>query len=308
MGLQSGTTWSAGNDPSLMITNQHFGTSQIGQNLLTNSYPITSGNYTIRVQQLGVITYYTLEIIYIDGIGTTTTTTLAPGLSTTTTSTTTRFSIPGIPDDVLDLYLNQTTTTTSTTTQVPINTITVTVSCFYYVPEISITNSVTPFTFSVVSGWTSSFTYSGFSYSSGQKPDSQSTYVYTGLGINNNSQFSFPVLNLTSSQIYTFVCEGGTPILEPDSQDSVILALKFLGDYELDNFQQKAADVNLSGTITITDALLISRKFVGLVEKFRSGDYLIDSVTFSLDDLHGNQSIGYTYSLRFLVYGDLSIS
>jgi hypothetical protein len=64
IGLQSGATWSSGDNPGLMITQQHFGTSQIGQNLLSSSYPITSGNYTLRVQQLGSFTQYILHIVY----------------------------------------------------------------------------------------------------------------------------------------------------------------------------------------------------------------------------------------------------
>jgi len=61
LAIQSGSTWTAGDDPGLMLANQHFGPGNINQEVLSVAAPYNSGTYTVRVQQLGSNTNYTLE-------------------------------------------------------------------------------------------------------------------------------------------------------------------------------------------------------------------------------------------------------
>jgi len=61
LGIQTGSAWTSGNNPNLMLAQQHFGPVNINQEILSGASPYNSGNYTVRVQQLGVNTNYTLE-------------------------------------------------------------------------------------------------------------------------------------------------------------------------------------------------------------------------------------------------------
>ena len=61
LGIQSGSAWTAGDNPGLMLAQQHFGPGNIDQEILGGAAPYNSGNYTVRVQQLGSNTNYTLE-------------------------------------------------------------------------------------------------------------------------------------------------------------------------------------------------------------------------------------------------------
>lgn len=61
LGIQSGSTWTAGDNPGQMLAQQHFGPGNIDQEILTTSAPYNQGFYTVRVQQLGANTNYTIE-------------------------------------------------------------------------------------------------------------------------------------------------------------------------------------------------------------------------------------------------------
>jgi len=61
LGIQAGSAWTAGNDQALMLADQHFGPGNINQEILGGAAPYNPGNYTVRVQQLGSNTNYTLE-------------------------------------------------------------------------------------------------------------------------------------------------------------------------------------------------------------------------------------------------------
>jgi len=61
LGIQSGSAWTAGNNSGLMLAQQHFGPENINQEILVGASSYNSGNYTVRVQQLGSNTNYTLE-------------------------------------------------------------------------------------------------------------------------------------------------------------------------------------------------------------------------------------------------------
>jgi len=63
--LQTGSAWTAGDNPQLMRFHQHFGTATtLGSNLLgiSSSSPLSPDNYVVRVQQLGATTSYSLNL------------------------------------------------------------------------------------------------------------------------------------------------------------------------------------------------------------------------------------------------------
>ena len=64
IGLGSGNSWTFGDNSELMIDQQYFGSSSVNENILSSSYPINSGTYTLRVQQLGSFTQYILYVVY----------------------------------------------------------------------------------------------------------------------------------------------------------------------------------------------------------------------------------------------------
>jgi len=64
IGLQAGAAWTAGDNVGSMIAQQHFGTANIGTNLLgiIPAAPLAAGTYTVRAQQLGAATAYQLDL------------------------------------------------------------------------------------------------------------------------------------------------------------------------------------------------------------------------------------------------------
>lgn len=64
IGLQAGAAWTAGDDVGSMIAQQHFGTANVGMNLLgiTPAAPLAAGTYTVRAQQAGATTAYQLDL------------------------------------------------------------------------------------------------------------------------------------------------------------------------------------------------------------------------------------------------------
>jgi len=91
LGIQSGSTWTAGDNPGSMLAQQHFGPGNINQEVLSVAAPYNSGNYTLRVQQLGSNTNYTLEFQVLSATAPTPTptasTTLPPATPTPTATT-----------------------------------------------------------------------------------------------------------------------------------------------------------------------------------------------------------------------------
>lgn len=67
IGIQAGPAWTAAYDTSMMISQQHFGTANIGQAILniTTVNPLNSGTYTVRSQQLGATADYQLGLTVI---------------------------------------------------------------------------------------------------------------------------------------------------------------------------------------------------------------------------------------------------
>jgi len=67
IGLQAGAAWTTGDDAGSMIAQQHFGTANVGTNLLgiTPAAPLVAGTYTVRAQQLGATTAYRLDLVVV---------------------------------------------------------------------------------------------------------------------------------------------------------------------------------------------------------------------------------------------------
>ena len=64
LGIKAGTDWTIGYDTAQMIAQQHFGTANIGSNLLGFSAGnlLGPGSYTVRSQQLGAAATYQLGL------------------------------------------------------------------------------------------------------------------------------------------------------------------------------------------------------------------------------------------------------
>ena len=67
LGIKRGADWTIGYDTTQMIAQQHFGTANIGSDILgiSTSSPLVAGTYTVRSQQLGATANYqvTLNVI-----------------------------------------------------------------------------------------------------------------------------------------------------------------------------------------------------------------------------------------------------
>jgi alpha-amylase len=64
--------------------------------------------------------------------------------------------------------------------------------------------------------------------------------------------------------------------------DALLANQAFAQTTVLTNLQWKAADVNLTQIVNSTDALLIARRFAGLLGGFAAGDWVFDSKSFNL--------------------------
>ena len=67
LGIKTGADWTIGYEIAQMIAQQHFGTANIGTDILgiSTSSPLVAGTYTVRSQQLGATANYqvTLNVI-----------------------------------------------------------------------------------------------------------------------------------------------------------------------------------------------------------------------------------------------------
>ncbi|MCS7062533.1 MAG: PEP-CTERM sorting domain-containing protein [Methylacidiphilales bacterium] len=65
--IQVGSSWTAGNNTSLMIAWQHMGPGNVGNSLLgiTSTTPLGPGTYTVRAQQLGAQTDYQFDLVVV---------------------------------------------------------------------------------------------------------------------------------------------------------------------------------------------------------------------------------------------------
>lgn len=157
--------------------------------------------------------------------------------------------------------------------------------------------------FSFYGSWTmSSPTYSGYSYSVGQKPP-VSSYIINSSSINTTPGSS------SSFSVFTFSFPGTFSFNEPitvlasttqssynrNSTDALQIA-KYFAQIDTPNaIQRKASDVNLSRTVNATDALLVQRRYVFLINSFLAGEWVLHPATFSLSELSLTQSSGTEY-------------
>jgi formylglycine-generating enzyme required for sulfatase activity len=65
IGVQSGAAWTVGNEVALMVSQQHFGKDDVGEELFGIGLgdPLGPGTYTVRAQQVGAVANYELEIL-----------------------------------------------------------------------------------------------------------------------------------------------------------------------------------------------------------------------------------------------------
>ena len=67
LGIKRGSDWTINYDTTQMLAQQHFGTANIGSDILgiSTSSPLVAGTYTVRSQQLGATANYqvTLNVI-----------------------------------------------------------------------------------------------------------------------------------------------------------------------------------------------------------------------------------------------------
>ncbi|MEI6575672.1 MAG: PKD domain-containing protein [Bacteroidota bacterium] len=85
-----------------------------------------------------------------------------------------------------------------------------------------------------------------------------------------------------------------------NSVDALFIMKYFTGLFPLSGMKLQAADVDNSGYVNTTDALLIARRFVKIINSFPAGDWLFNSDTLTV--LNNNQLIG----LKGVCYGDVN--
>ncbi len=115
-------------------------------------------------------------------------------------------------------------------------------------------------------------------------------------------------LTNTSGSYLFMDIEPGTYLVVPEVQktwgggnasDALLVLKHFTGLSTLTGLRKMAGDVNASGLVNAVDALLIARRFVGSVDGFLSGDWVIvpDTVVVDLN----SQIVGF----NTLCYGDV---
>lgn len=87
-----------------------------------------------------------------------------------------------------------------------------------------------------------------------------------------------------------------------NSTDALLVRKYTLGLLSFDSLQIKAADVNASGNINNTDALLIGQRWSGSVNSFESGDWIFENPTITIN---GNNTI---CNIKGLCAGDVNRS
>ncbi len=96
-----------------------------------------------------------------------------------------------------------------------------------------------------------------------------------------NGNFSFNGLANGSYQLHAVCFDkwGGA-----NATDALVVLLHTIQNPVLSGIRLAAADVNTSGDVNSTDALLILRRSVGLINAFAAGDWIFDSPSITLND------------------------
>jgi len=117
--------------------------------------------------------------------------------------------------------------------------------------------------------------------------------------VNTNSQGGFLIPGLYNGT-YEVSAQTTKDWGGANSADALIIMKYFTGITPLSALRAGAADVNASGSVNTTDALLVGRRFVHLVPSFASGDWYITKDTA----LVFNNDV--TVNLKAVCYGDVN--
>ncbi|NBP55586.1 hypothetical protein EBU71_03415 [bacterium] len=232
-------------------------------------------------------TYNVPVYVSITGSMSTTTTTTTQEPTTTTTTTT-----------------EEPTTTTSTTTTAPSENL---LNCYvYYNNSTGTDKSLLTHNFYFYENWIVSSTYSGYSYSFGQKPIGLTAYDSFIINSTGSSTFSYFTISVFtySGDIFTIYASTNQPTKGYNSVDALKIARYFTGGVSFSETQKKVADVNATGIINSTDALRIQQRFVNLSSTFAKGDWTLFPMTFSLSELAATSS-GYILTITISCVGDV---
>lgn len=114
-----------------------------------------------------------------------------------------------------------------------------------------------------------------------------------------NGQYSFA--NVQNGK-YKITSWSGAAWLGANATDALVVSNYYNGTTSLSGVKLTAADVNNSGTVNNTDALLIVRRFAGLDSSFAAGNWAFtsDSITVSGSPV--------TYNVKSLAMGDVNAS
>lgn len=170
--------------------------------------------------------------------------------------------------------------------------------------------------------WTPSATYSGFSYSLGQFPvyveeneivnpiiiatgsvNSESPKLFskiatfsTSFEIEEESDPRFPL-------IITIQGVSGQIPYNLRSSDALSVSKKVAQIISFRPLQEKAGDINCSGTSNNSDALQIQQRSIKEIDSFAMGDWVLLPITFSLGDLVEGPRDNYSLSIEICTTG-----
>jgi len=92
-----------------------------------------------------------------------------------------------------------------------------------------------------------------------------------------NDNLGFFQFNNLGTANYTIELSTEKPFKGSDPLDALIINRYYLGKYSFTNsLRQKAADVNSDNKINLIDALMINRRYIGVLTKFISPDWLFE--------------------------------
>jgi hypothetical protein len=205
---------------------------------------------------------------------------------------------------IITLEIEEPTTTTSTTTLAPSENL---LNCYvYYNNSTGTDKSLLTHNFYFYENWVVSSTYSGYSYSFGQKPTGLTAYDSFIINSTGSSTFSYFTISVFtySGDIFTIYATTNQPTKGLNSLDALRIARYFTGGLTFSETQKKIADVNATGIINSTDALRVQQRFVKLSSTFAKGDWALFPMTFSLSELAATNS-GYILTITISCVGDV---
>jgi len=114
-----------------------------------------------------------------------------------------------------------------------------------------------------------------------------------------NAQGSYSLSGYTNGnktlQLQTTRTWGGV-----NATDALLANLHFSNAQPLSGLRLKAGDVNASGTVNASDALVISRRYANVINSFPSGEWVFDTAVLNLN------GAAVSRNLQGLCYGDVN--